>query len=130
MYSFDNVNALPLDVWGTAHVLQTSPQAHLIISQFWRRGSCICQTRKGRPEVSFGRLRTQNIKIHLIYSFDNVNALPLDVWGTDHVLQTSPQAHLIISQFWGGGSCICQTRKGHPEVSSGRLRTIKISKFI
>jgi hypothetical protein len=81
---------------------------------------------KGSPWGEFWSSEdSQNIKIHLMYSSDNVNALPLDVWGTDHVLQTPPQAHLIVSQFWGRGSCICQTRKGRPEVSSGHLRMVK-----
>jgi hypothetical protein len=86
---------------------------------------------KGSPWGEFWSSEDgQNIKIHPMYSFDNVILFSLDVWVTDHVLQTSPQAHLIISQFWGRGSCFCQTRKGRPEVSSGRLRTVKISKFI
>jgi hypothetical protein len=181
MYSFDNVNALPLHTWGTNHVLQTPPQAHLIISQFGGRGSCICQTGKDCPEVISGHLRTvkiskcikcihltrlmhfhwmclgfglcpkdvtsstsdhfpmlgkgelylsnwkgspwgefwsaedsQNNKIHLVYPSNNVNALPLGVLGLDHVLQMSPQPHLIISQCWEKGSCICQTWKGLP----------------
>ncbi len=39
------------------------------------KGSCICQIGKGCPEVSSGHLS------HLMYSFDNNNALPLDVSG-------------------------------------------------
>ena len=34
---------------------------------------------------------------------DNGNALSLDVWGSNHVLQPSQQVHLIISHFSGGG---------------------------
>jgi hypothetical protein len=33
-----------------------------------------------------------------MYSFDNVDALSLDVWGPDHVLQPLPQAHLIVKK--------------------------------
>ncbi len=112
MYSFNNVGALSLDVWRFAHALQPSPQAHLIISQFSGRESCICQTWKGLPRGEFWSSEDgQNIIIHPMYWFGNVGALSLDVWGLDHVLQPSPQAHRIISHFCGRGSCICQTWK-------------------
>ncbi len=112
MYIFDNCYALSLDVWWAEYVLQPSPLAHLIISHFSGRGSCICQTWKGWPQGEFWSKDGQSIIIHLKYSSDNVNVLSLDVWGPDHILQPSPQAHPIISHFSGRGSCICQTWKG------------------
>ncbi len=115
MYSFKNVDALLLDVWRPALILKLSPQAHLIISHFSGRESCICQTWKGSPRGEFWSSEDgQNIIIHPIYLFNNVDALSLDVWGPAHVLKPSPQAHLIISHFSGRGSCICQTWKGLP----------------
>ncbi len=115
MYSFNNVDALSLDVWRLKHILQPSPQAHLIISHFSGRGSCICQTWKESTQVEFWSSEdSQNVMIHLMYLFDNVDALSLDLWGPDHVLQLSKQVHLIISHFSVKGSCICQTWKGSP----------------
>jgi hypothetical protein len=102
-----------LDIWGLDHVLQPSPQAHLIISHFSGRGSCICQTWKGLTQVKFlSSEDSQNIIIHPIYSFDNVDALSLDIWGLDHGLQPSPQVHLIMSLPSVRGSYIFQTWKG------------------
>jgi hypothetical protein len=87
MYSFYIVDALSLDVWGPDHVLQPSLQAHLIISHFSGRGSCICQTWKGSPLGEFWSSEDgQNIIIHPMYSFNNVDAVSLDVGGPDHVL--------------------------------------------
>jgi hypothetical protein len=115
MYSFDNVDALSLDVWVPDQVLQLSTQAHLFISDYSGRGGCICQTWKGLPRGKFGSSEDdQNIIIHPMYSCDNIDALSLDVWGPDHVLHLSNQAHLIISYYSGRGSCICQTWKGSP----------------
>ncbi len=56
----------------------------------------------------------QNIMIHPMYSFANVAVLSLVVWGLNHVLHPSHQAHLIIYRFSGRGSCIRQTWKGSP----------------
>jgi hypothetical protein len=115
MYSFNKDDAFSLDVWGPDHVLQPSPQAHLIISHFSGRRRCICQTWKGSPQGKFWSSEDgQNIIVHPMYSSDNVDALLLDVWGLDHILQPSPQAHWIVSHFSGRGSCICQTWKGSP----------------
>jgi hypothetical protein len=115
MYSCDKVVALSLDVWGPEQVLQPSTQAHLIISLYSGRGSCICQTWNGSPRGEFWSSEdSQNIINHSMYSFDNVGILSLDVWAPDHILQPSPYAHLIISHFSGRGSCIGQTGKGLP----------------
>ncbi len=128
MHSSDTVDAFSMDVWGPDHILQLSTQVHLINFNFSWRGSCICQIWKGSPWCEFWSSEdSQNVKIHLIYSFENFDALSVDVWGADHVLKPSPQAHLIIFYFSGRGSCICQIWKGSPEVSSGPLRTIKIN---
>jgi hypothetical protein len=128
MYSSDNVYVLSLDVWGPDHVLQPSPQAHLIISHFSGWGSCICQSWKGSTRGEFWSSEDgQNIILHPMYSSNNVDALSLDVWVPDHVLQPSPQAHLIISHFSGRGAAFVKPGKGRPEVSSGPLRTVKIS---
>ncbi len=76
MYSINNVEARLLDVWGPDQVLQPSPQAHLIISHFSGRGSCICQTWKGSPWGKFWSSEDgQIIIIHPMYSFNNVDAL-------------------------------------------------------
>ncbi len=115
MYSSANIDVLSLVVWGPNHVLQPSHQAHLIISHFSGRGSCIYQTWKGSPRGEFWSTEVgQNIMIHPMYSSANVDVLSLVVWGPNHVLQPSHQAHLIISHFTGRGSCICQTREGSP----------------
>ena len=99
MYSFNNVDALSLDFWGQDHVLQPPPQVHLIIYHFSGRGSCICQTWKGSPRGKFWSSEDgQNIIIHPMYSSNNVEALSLDVWGPDQVLQPSTQAHLIVKE--------------------------------
>jgi len=52
--------------------------------------------------------------IHHMYLLDNVDALGLDVWGPDHLLQPSGQAHLILTIFSGRGGCISQTWKVTP----------------
>ena len=44
----------------------------------------------------------QNFIIHLMYSSAKIDAVSLNVWGPDQVLQPSPQAHLIIPFFWEG----------------------------
>ncbi len=115
MYSFAKVDVLSLDVWGPNHVLQPSHQAHLIIPHFYGRGSCIHQTWKGSPQGEFGSTEDgQNIMIHPMYSFADVDVLSLVVWGPNHILQPSHQVYLIISHLYGRGSCICQTWKGSP----------------
>ena len=116
MYSSANVDVLSLDVWGPNHVLQPLHQAHLIISHFSGRGSCIGQTWKGSPRGEFWSSEDgKNILIHSIYSSANVDVLSLVVCVPNHVLQPSHQAHLIISHFSGRGSCICQKWKGSPQ---------------
>ncbi len=120
MYLSHHVDAVSLDVWGPDHVLQASPQAHLIISHFSGRGSCICQTWKGSPWGEFGSSEDgQSIIIHPMLLLDNVDALSLDIWGPEYVLQPSPHGHLSISHFSGRGSCICQTWKGLPRGEFG-----------
>jgi hypothetical protein len=128
MYSFDNVDALLLDVWGPDHILQLSPQAHLIVSHFPVRGSYICQTWKGSPQGEFLSSEDgKNIITHPMFSFDNVDALSLDVWGSDHILQLSTQAPLIISHFSGRGAAFVKPGKGQPKLSFCPLRMVKIS---
>ncbi len=93
MYSSEKVNGLSLDIWAPDHVLQPLPQAHLIISHFSGRGSCICQTWKGSTQGEFWSSEdSQNIIIHLMFLPDIVDALSLDVWGPEHVLITSSAA--------------------------------------
>ena len=86
MYSSANVDVLSLVVWGPNQVLQPSHQAHLIISHFSGRGSCICQTWKGWPqgELWFSE-DSQNIMIHPMDSSANVDVLSLVVWGLNHI---------------------------------------------
>jgi hypothetical protein len=69
MNSSANIDVLSLVVWGLNHILQPLHQAHLIISHFSGRGSCICQTWKGSPQGDFWSTEDgQNIMIHPIYS--------------------------------------------------------------
>jgi hypothetical protein len=115
MYSSANAYVLSLVVWGPNHVLQPSHQAHLIIPPFSGRGSCICQIWKGSPRGEFWSTEDRNnIKIHPMYSFANLDVLSLVVWGPKNILKPSQQVHLITSHFSGRGSCICQTWKGSP----------------
>jgi hypothetical protein len=99
--SLDKGDALSLDFCVPEQVLQLLTQAHMIISKISWRGSSICQTRKGSPRGECCSSEDgQNIIIYPMYLFDNVDALSLDVWGPDHVLQPSPHVHLIIFQLF------------------------------
>ncbi len=110
---------------------QPSPQAHLIVSIFSWRGSCICQTWKGSP---WGELLSsedaENISIHPLYPLNDVDALTVDVWG-----QIPPHSRCL-KRIWsfsfilGGGAVFVKPRKGRPEVSYCPLRMLKISVFI
>jgi hypothetical protein len=99
MYLYVNVDVLSLVVWGPNHVLQPSHKAHLTISHFSGRGSCIFQTWKGSPRGEFWSSEDgQYIMIHPIYLSANVDVFSLVVWWPNHVLQPSHQAHLIIKE--------------------------------
>ena len=78
-------------------------------------GGHLGQTWKVTPWGEF--LSSEDCKkliIHPMYIFDNVDALWSDVWGPDHLLQPSVQAHLILMIFSGRGSCIYQIWKVSP----------------
>ncbi len=128
MYPFDNVDALSHVVWGPDHVLQLLPQAHQINSYVSGKGSCICQAGEGS---FWGELWSSedspNIIIHLVYPSDNFDALSVDIWGLNDVLQPSPPAHLNISHFLGGGTAFVNYGKSCPEVSYCSLRMVIIS---
>jgi hypothetical protein len=120
MNSFENVDVLSLVIWGPNCILRPSQQVHLIISNFSGRGSCISLTWKGSPRGEFWSTEeSQNIMIHPMYSISNVDVLSLVVWGPNHVLQPSRQAHLIIPHFSGrGGAAFVKPEKGVPKLSS------------
>ncbi len=93
-HQFKHIWSLPIFLWG---------------------GATFVKPGKGQPRGEFWSSEdNQNIIIHPMYSSNNVDALSLDDWGLDHILQSSPQAHLIISRFSGRGSYICRTWKGSP----------------
>ena len=58
-------------------------------------------------------------------SSDNVDALSLDIWGANCVLQP---LHLVLPIFLGGGTAFVKPGKGCPKV--GPPRTAKILYFI
>ena len=102
----------PLFAWG--HLAAFNHQCWPM-RQIAGNGSCISQTWKVTPWGEFSSSEDgQKLMIYPMYSFDDVGALWLDVLGPDCLLQPSVQAHQIITNFSGRGSCISQTWKVTP----------------